>query len=364
MEPLVLTDLVSSGPGVRRALHGYGTAGSWRRMLSRYRAVFAEIAAALPRDLWRALSGGGLQCRVEVGMDPAPRATSIALYAHFSRSDRVSEMVFRQLRAVRDAGFTVVFVSAADVIRGEDWQKLLEICAIVLQRQNFGLDFGGWRDAVPELRRAWPDASEVLLLNDSVLGPIQPLGPIVAAMREGGNGVFGLTESLQGGAHLQSFFLLARGKPVVADLLLFLRQLYVGHSKWLLVQRAELRLGRWMQARGHRVAALFGYDRVVREALRSETERRFLTGQGRLADLDRLPTEAAEALLHTWPLNPTQHFWHVLAARMGFPYLKATLVRDNPGHLPGVDAWPELVPPEAPCGVDVLRDHLATLARR
>lgn len=364
MEPLVLTDMMSGGPGIRRALHGYGTAGSWRRMFSRYRVVLAEIATALPRDLWRAAMGGGRHCRVEVGLDPAPRAASIALYAHFSRSDQVSEMVLRQLRAVRDAGLAVVFVSAAESICDHDWQKLREICAIVMQRRNFGLDFGGWRDAVPELRRTWPGATEVLLVNDSVLGPVQPLGPILAAMREGGDGLFGLTESRQGGAHLQSFFLLARGKAAVADLLLFLRQLHIGHSKWLLVQRAELRLGRWMQARGHRVAALFGYDRVVREALRSETERRFLTGHGKLADLNRLPIETAEALLQEWPLNPTQHFWHVLTARMGFPYLKATLVRDNPGHLPGVETWPELVPPDAPCGVDILRAHLRTFGTR
>ena len=47
----------------------------------------------------------------------------------------------------------------------------------------------------------------------------------------------------------------------------------MSHSKWLVVQRGELRLARWMRGRGHRVAALFGYRRLVAAALADPAER-------------------------------------------------------------------------------------------
>jgi len=45
-----------------------------------------------------------------------------------------------------------------------------------------------------------------------------------------------LTESLQGGAHLQSYMLLARGRAVVQDLAHFVQTMRISHSKWLLIQ--------------------------------------------------------------------------------------------------------------------------------
>ena len=69
-----------------------------------------------------------------------------------------------------------------------DWQAARQHCALVAQRRNFALDFGAWQDLAREARRRWPAATELLLANDSVLGPILPLGPVLAALRAGGDG--------------------------------------------------------------------------------------------------------------------------------------------------------------------------------
>ena len=207
---------------------------------------------------------------MEPGVDPAADATRIALYVHYAATGRISDMVRFQLAQLSNLGFGIVFISMAANIPEDDWQAVRQVCALVAQRRNFGLDFGAWRDLLPEVRRRWPVLDELMLANDSVLGPVRPLAPVIAAMRAGGDGLFGLTESLQGGAHLQSYMLLARGQTVVGDLMGFVGRLYISHSKWLLVQMGEVRLARWMRRRGHRVAALFGYDRVVRVAVADE----------------------------------------------------------------------------------------------
>ena len=245
-----------------------------------------------------------------------PAATRIALYVHYSANGQVSDMVRYQLGLLGELGFAIVFISMAACIPEDDWQAARALCALVVQRENFGRDFGAWHDLMPEVRRRWPHPEELILANDSVLGPIHPFAAVIEAMRAGGEGLFGLTESLQGGPHLQSYLLLARGKAAVRDLMRFLQTLHVSHSKWLLVQMGEIRLARWMRRRGHRVAAVFGYDRLVQAAVADPAERQRLMGSNvDLRDLDRLAADQAAALLHEWPLNPTQHLWHVLATK-------------------------------------------------
>jgi hypothetical protein len=154
----------------------------------------------------------------------------VALYAHYSVTGTVSGMVRFHLDLLRASGFAIVFISMASAIPENDWQAVCRLCALAVRRENLGLDFGAWRDLIPEVERRWPALTELLLANDSVLGPIWPLAPIVETMRSGGDGLFGLTESLQGGGHLQSCSLLARGRPAVTDLKGFLRSLRLSHS--------------------------------------------------------------------------------------------------------------------------------------
>ena len=357
-----LTDLHEASPGLRRVAHGYATSGTWKRVAYRVAMVGREVLAALPRDALRAIRPAAKPLRMEDGLRPERDASRIALYVHYSATGRVSEMVRYQLSLLGQFGFAIVFISTAERIPEDDWQAVRGLCALVVQRENFGRDFGAWHDLTPEVLRRWPRPDELMLANDSVLGPIHPLAPVMEVLRSEGEGLFGLTESRQGGPHLQSYLLLTRGKAAVADLMGFLQALKVSHSKWLLVQMGEIRLARWMRSRGHRVAAVFGYDRLVEAAVADPAERRLLMGShAKLRDLGGLPSDQAAALLHEWPLNPTQHLWHVLATKFDDPFVKTELILHNPGRLPGVEGWPSVVPPDSPCPLPMLQAHLKTM---
>ena len=148
-----------------------------------------------------------------------------------------------------------------------------------------------------------------------------------------------------GGAHLQSYALLARGSPAVGAMLAHLAAFRDSRSKWRVVQRGELGLTRHMRAAGLRCAALFGYARTLAEvdaATRAGLGQRFT---------------AADAL-QRFPLNPCHHLWRVLIEQLGFPYLKTELIRRNPGRLPGVADWSQLVPP---AHVAMIRAHLDSM---
>jgi hypothetical protein len=339
----VLSDLRIAPPGLARLRHGL--AGRSRlRFVRRAIEVGVEVVAAALIDRLRPLSGRLLA--VTPGAVASGRG-SLALYAHWSPTGAVSDMVIAQLSTWRDAGFDVVFVTNS-VPAPRDWDRVGELAVLRIARENVGRDFGGWRDALGLALERFGAPSELLLANDSVLGPVRPMAPVIAALRRGGAGLFGLTESRGGGAHLQSYLLLARSASAVADVGAHLLACRPSRSKWRLVQQAEIGLTRRMLARGHRVAALFGWDRIgpsLDPSIFGKLGSRF----------------AKPNALDRYPLNPTHHLWRVLVERFGFPYLKTELVLRNPGGIAGVERWPELLDPATRVRID---DHLRIMGKR
>lgn len=356
----VLDEVDPSAVTFARITHGLGTARRWPRLVARAAEVGLEVASALPRDMARII-GRRRSSIIDVvpGHKPAS-GRRVALYVHYCATGRISPVVRRQVADYAAAGFEVVFITMSSRLSLADWLAIAGSCSFLVRRENFGRDFGAWRDVVEEVIGDYSCIDELLLANDSVIGPIRPLAPVLLALRQGGEGVFGLTESIQGGPHLQSYFLIVRGAAAVADLAAFLRSLVISHSKWLIVQRGELRLTHHMRGRGHRVQALFGYRRLVTAVAADRLER------ARLARLDERFARAAElvdedfvAMLIGQPLNPTHHFWAALVRLQRFPFFKAELLLRNPGRLPGVQAWAELVPEESPCPPSMLREDIA-----
>lgn len=388
-----LVELSRHRPGLRRWLHGLVMLPglriplqpgwpTWRR-IRHLTNVAVYLLDGVARLLWRIVrrvadwSWDNLRAlvldtydrlmpqpdrviRAEPGTDPARDARSVAVFVQYSPDGMISDMVARQIEMYRSLGFAVVLVSNSPAFPDAAWQVAVQRASLVVWRRNAGLDFGAWKDVVPLALQRWPQAEELLLVNDSVLGPIRPIDPLVASMRAAGPGVFGLLESHQGGPHLQSWFTLARGGAAIADVARFLHHMRLSRSKWKIVQRGELRLARSMQAAGHRVAAFHAYEELVRLGLEDAAERAYLeralpawSGGGSL--------ESFRRALGLYPVNPAHHLWRVLNGPAGCPFIKTELVRRNPGKLPEVDSWPDLVRPDAPCPVGMIRAHLAAL---
>jgi hypothetical protein len=361
--PLVLTDLVYRKPGWRRWLHGLPELSArnlhrvllrlphWRgRMVRRAGQRLNEIVTSTVKDAALSLfSNHGSILYMEHGKCPlrSPRR-AVALYVHYAAAGTVSDMVLRQLADYRRLGFDIVFISNAPAAPDGSWDRVHDIAALAVRRRNVGFDFGAWKDLLPVVLQRWPDAAEILLVNDSCLGPLRPLDPAFAAMRAAGDGIFGMQESQQGGTHLQSWFVLARGAAAITDLAGFFARLKLSTSKWKTIQRGELRLAREMLKRGHRVRAVHSYAALLGTALADPAQR---------ADLH---TMLPDSNLAARPLNPTHHLWRSLIASPYCSFLKTELVQKNPGKVPNVERlWKSLVPENAPCGLDILESHLA-----
>lgn len=334
-----LHDLHSSRHAIPRALHSLAMR-SPRRHLRRAVEVAYELASASLLDRLAPPRSGVTE--IAPGRLGA-RGRSIALYLHWSPSGRISAMVRRQVAIWHECGFDVVFISNADP-PAEDWDAIAEHAVLRIRRRNTGRDFGAWRDGAALALQHLPQPEELLLANDSVLGPFRPMQPLVAAWRSGGEGLFGMTESLGGGTHLQSYALLARGAAPIATVLNHLAELRDSRSKWRTVQQGEIGLTRRMLREGHRCAAIFAYGAVC--------------GAADQASRTALGPRYAAAEPWRFPLNPTHHLWRTLISDFGFPYLKTELVLRNPGRLPGVSAWADLVRTEDAASI---REHLSVM---
>jgi hypothetical protein len=337
-----LTDLHTPEGGLPRVLQGLA-ARSPLTFARRAAEVAWEFASAAVLDRLAPLRPE-LQ-RAEPGRAPAS-GEALALYLHWSPDGRVSAMVREQLALWRAQGFAVVFVTNSAPPEA-DWDAVGADSALRLQRANVGRDFGAWRDAAALATERLGKPRELLLANDSVLGPFRPLEPLIAACRAGGEGIFGMTESWGGGPHLQSYALLARGGAPVALLVEHLAAFQDSRSKWRVVQQGEIGLAARARGAGIRMGALFGYARLIAEV--DEATR-----------LSLGPRFTEAEALQRYPLNPCHHLWRVLVERMGFPWLKTELIRRNPGHLRGVENWEELVPARE---AGLIRAHLALMGR-
>lgn len=336
---LALTAISSNITSTERVAHSLAT-----RAPSRFIRRVAEV-------LWETSSAGFLDRFApekpeifEIADGKATPSHSLALYLHWSPDGRISPMVRRQVRLWREAGFAPVFITNANP-PAPDWDAIAADSVLRIRRANVGRDFGAWRDAAAVALQRFGTPRELLLTNDSVLGPFLPLSPIIDAWRMGGDGFFGLTESLGGGAHLQSYALLGRGEKAVGEMLAHLAQLKDSRSKWLLVQRGEIGLSRRMLRAGVPCWALFGQARIASladAATRARIAPRY---------------SSAEAFARV-PFNPCHHLWRELVEGMGYPYLKTELIRRNPGKLPGVEAWRKVVPAAE---LPILEEHLAMM---
>ncbi|MDE2334430.1 MAG: lipopolysaccharide biosynthesis protein [Rhodospirillales bacterium] len=243
---------------------------------------------------------------------------------------------------MRAAGLSIVFVSNAGKLRAEAWEALRELCDVVLLRRNIGYDFGAMREGLQACSLPRPETEMVLIVNDSVYGPLAPLNETLARIDFAAADVWGATESWQWRYHLQSFFLAVGRKTLDSKAW---QQFWSGvrpvGSKYWVIRNYEIGLTRQLIAAGLRCGALWRYLDVVREVDTSllateEIQDPLLASRKIHANRIRLATAARR------PLNPTADLWRQML-RARFPFIKRELLVKNPSGVEDVADWREVV---------------------
>lgn len=299
--------------------------------------LFRKYAVPLPWYLASFLRGHRqmVSCWPQRPVDIGSR---VALFVHHDRRGDVQAFVRRYLEGLRDAGCDILFVTNSGQLQPEAMAYLQGICAGVLIRRNVGYDFGAMREGLEQFALPRANTELLLIANDSVYGPLQPLGPLLDRIDFAAADLWGATESWQQYYHLQSYFIAAGPAvfrhPAWSDFWSNVRP--VDHKTWIITQY-EVGLTRRMLRAGLRCAALWPYTELIGEIVPGS-----ISGD---ADGDvREQQDRRIRGLHVKgrAMNPTTDLWRVLL-QQGYPFLKRELLRENPSHVADVSEWRQVV---------------------
>ena len=266
----------------------------------------------------------------------------VAIFAHFHRRGAVHEHVTHYLKSLAAAGLSVVFVSNSERLDPDALARVRTLCDAVLVRRNIGYDFGAWREAIQHLGLPRQDTELLLLANDSVYGPLQPLSAVLERIRVDEAPFWGLTESWQMGYHLQSYFLAFGPRALHSDAWTqFWNQVRPAPSKRWVIRHYELGLSQIMIRSGFDCKAVWSYESLVKdvdpalfaEAVKDDKEQDPLLA-ARLKHANQIRVSSVGRV----PLNPTSDLWRQLLQKQ-YPFIKRELLRDNPTRIADIADW-------------------------
>jgi lipopolysaccharide biosynthesis protein len=248
---------------------------------------------------------------------------TVAVLAHYDPENRVRGYVRRQIAALADISERVVVVSTADLLEEEADQ--IRAHAELIQRPNAGYDFASYRAGLERLH--YGNGQQVIIVNDSCVGPLRPWRELLADMNGRGIDLYGGSLSLQHVPHVQSYCTIWR--PGLLDTPAA-RTFWVGvsdmGSRETAIESYELGLGRLAGLAGWRIGAFFEPNSRERRLAAIRCQHAW-SGGGRRALLMRTLKSAGSRTVNEQ--SPVFGLWdRALTGRL--PFVKIRLLRDDP----------------------------------
>ncbi len=294
----------------------------------------------------------------------------VVLFIHFDKRGDLRQQLLGYIRAFRESGRDVVFVTNSGRLQPEVEASLRELCAAVIIRRNVGYDFGAWADALLALGLPRAETEELILANDSVFGPLVPLGDALRRLDYAKADVWGLTESWQLHYHLQSYFL-AFGPQALRNpgFLRFWCAVRPVPMKSYVVKYYEVGVTQAMVKAGLRCAALWTYEALTGMVDREELTHLLAEEETSLGKADPVQMmrkvqalRIRDCAARRVPMNPTSDLWRQLLLS-GFPFIKRELLRDNPSEVQDVGDWDEVVREALGADPELIRQDLRLMLK-
>jgi lipopolysaccharide biosynthesis protein len=235
-----------------------------------------------------------MKVMVETRTILAPKEMSqkcVCVFVSYSPTGHIKPHVKHHLDALNSVGFQCVLVLVVDRFVNKSYRFPSQQLAGCVIRLNAGFDFGAWADTFRLFPQLW-QAKRLLIVNDSIIGPLSDFSNFMSDVLDVKADVVGLTESWEVRRHFQSFFLLFNSTALKSSQF---------RSMWASIENLKTKTD---------VIAAYETNFVL------ECERRGLTTMA-------LYPEQKEA--HRG--NRTIFHWRSLL-ELGFPYIKIELLRD------------------------------------
>lgn len=188
-------------------------------------------------------------------MSGAEVPNRLVVMAAYDPDGELAAHVRFQLEAWQGQCRRLIFVTTNQLTpSARDW---LDGRAELIERDNVGYDFYSYRTGL----LAAGDLTafdQVVICNDTYVGPLRGFAEIFHAMEEAGYDFWGITTSRELKTHVQSFFVVFSASVVAADAFVaFWQDLTPLSDRRAVVRRYEVGLSRKLKAAGFRFGAYF-----------------------------------------------------------------------------------------------------------
>lgn len=253
------------------------------------------------------------------GQAPPMPKKKLCLFAHFDPQGKIHSYVLNYVRELHQLGCELVFISSSENLQESEVVKILPYCRKLIQRKNLTLDFGSWRIGLMETPE-WNHYEQLILANDSVYGPLQPLGNLFQKMEEKNLDFWGITSTKEKEYHLQSYFLVFE-KTVLRDpeFELFWKNFLYFRSKARIIDRYEIGMSRLAKKQQWRFGAFIESENT---------------------------------------LNPTLYNWDRLIEEQSCPILKTEILKLNRLNSPRVAQWKQILASKTSYDIRLIEEHL------
>lgn len=219
-----------------------------------------KIAAATENTYaaGRSLSRDVLQVQSKIERRlPDIKGKRVCVFVSLALDCRISRDAKFYMRALKNEGFLVHLAAITPEGDSQLEDPGPEIADGVSQRANQGWDFACWAAILKSMPELW-EADELLLANDSVIGPLTSLTELMTRVRQIDADIVGLVECRGHARHFQSFFLLFRPPALVSPALRrFWTNVTSQSDKASIVRAYELAFVEKMEFAGLKCEAVF-----------------------------------------------------------------------------------------------------------
>jgi hypothetical protein len=252
----------------------------------------------------------------------------LCFFSHFDKDGIIDPYVIYYLEKLLSLGCDIIFVSTAKTLAESETEKIKDICAQIILKENIGYDFGSWKTALDMSEELLANYEKLLLCNDSVYAPLHDLQNVFLQMQERDLDMWGVTESRDMGYHLQSYFLVF-DKNIFHDhkFLQFWKNYTIYKYKRNVIEHYEVGLSRFMIENGYKLAAYCPMD---------------------------------------WHMSDTYNMshlsWKNLITEKMCPFIKIELFRDNPMMIDLSEAK-DIITNETDYPIKFILNHLKRVAK-
>lgn len=177
----------------------------------------------------------------------------------------VLKSTLSQIDFLASKGFSTLVVSNAP-ISASDLEQLTARTFRVIQRPNFGYDFGGYRDGVLHCLENDIRPKNLIIMNDSTWFPLTDDCDLIEVAQDHSADIFGISYFMHSKkpelSHLQSYFFRFNGKTVADPFFEeYWRDMPVSSNRYTVIRKCEMGLTNSFVKRGFSVG--YQYDNKV-----------------------------------------------------------------------------------------------------